>query len=104
MRGNEVFGDGVFAGGGSELQFDSVVLMDNARTGAYYHESAGAVSNTVIAGNGSYGLAMQDSDQFVDESDTFIFGNVLEAVTTAPQGLPVPPPPDFDMEPLSPPR
>ena len=94
-HGYEVFGDGLFAGGGAELQLDSVVVMDNARTGAYYHESAGAVSNTVIAGNGSYGLAMESCHQYVDDSDMFIFGNVLEAVTKSPQGLPVPPPPEI---------
>ena len=102
--GYEVFGDGVFAGGGSELQLDSVVVMDNARAGAYYHKSAGGMSGTVIAGNGSYGLAMESCHQYVDYSDAFSFGNELEAVTKSPHGLPVPPPPEFDMEPLSPPR
>ena len=98
------FGDGLVAGQGAELHVNSVISLDNARAGAFYFEAKGALTDTLIAGNGSYGLAMESCHQYVDWSDTFIFGNVLEAVTTSPHGLPVPPPPEFDMEPLSPPR
>lgn len=95
MGGFEVFGDGVTSIGGSELVLDSVVVQENARTGIFYFESSGVVTGSMITGNGSYGVAMQESDQLVDLSDSYIFGNALEAVTTKPSGLPVPPPPEF---------
>ena len=91
--GFQVGGDGVFAGRGANLKLDSVVVMHNERAGAYYHESPGNLSDTIIVGNGSYGLAMDNCQPKVADSDTFIFGNDLASVTSSPEGLPTPPVP-----------
>ena len=105
-RGFQVFGDGVFAASGSELWLDSVVVMDSGRAGAYFLDSAGGMSDTVIAGNAAFGLAMEickDCPYAVEYEQTgvYVFGNCAGTtagncveVTTSPTGMPIPPPPE----------
>jgi len=98
----QVFGDGLLATGGSALQIDSSVVASNQRCGAYYDESSGAITQSTFAGNGSYGLALDGSEEgvaYADGDNQFLqnAADLPEAlaaeVSTSPQGLPVPPPP-----------
>ena len=100
----QVFGDGVaIVGEGAAVDISDLLVMDNARCGVYYCEAAGTVSGSVITGNLSFGLAMEDSAQHVDFETTanHVFANALDLppalaaqITTNPTGLPVPAPPE----------
>jgi len=103
----QVFGDGVYAGGGATLDMESSIVMNNARCGAYYFWGHGDFVHNYIAGNASFGLALEKSTLAVhyQEGPNYIFGNCLGLppgqsveITTAPEGLPVPPPPPIDLE------
>ena len=102
-EGPQVFGDGVFAGYGSILSMDSVVVMNSGRAGVHYDESEGEISSTVITGSSSYGLALDQCAESVEYEGrvNYIFGNALDMsaeeaaeVTANPKGLPVPPAPE----------
>ena len=111
---SQAFGDGIMAAPECSMDLASTVVMDNARTGAYYYGAGGTIDGSVIAGNSSYGLAMEDSAEHVKHEGlgNYIFGNALNLsadeaaeVTTNPKGLPVPPAPEVSevlYEPLVP--
>jgi len=100
----QVFGDGVaVVGEGAVADISSLVVMGNVRCGVYYYEAAGTVSNSVITGNSSFGLAMESCAQRVDfeTAANYVFANALDLppaqaaeITTSPSGLPVPAPPE----------
>lgn len=102
----EVFGDGLYAGG-SELHLSSTIVMDCARTGVFFDDSSGTVHSSLIVDNQSFGLALRNSTDEVqyDGQANLIYGNALglpedqrSDVTHAPEGLPSPTAP-IPMEP-----
>jgi hypothetical protein len=103
----QVFGDGIISADGGTVNVIRSVLAGNGRTGAYYFKGVGTLEDTVITGNASYGLAIQDTEDevFHDGLGNVISGNALELssaqameVTTSPGDLPVPPPPQMSFE------
>ena len=99
----QVFGDGILAAPGTSVDVASTVVLNNARSGLYYYEAGGTIDGSAIAGNLSYGLAMEQcaEDLAYEGRGNFIFGNALDLpaakaaeVTTNPEGLPVPPIPE----------
>jgi hypothetical protein len=102
----QVFGDGIVAYFECSLNVQSSIVRGNDRVGLYYSKSSGTVFNTVIEGNGSYGLAMNeceskvaysDIDAVSSQPDNFLFGNALELpaeiamqISPNPGNLPVP--------------
>ena len=103
----QIFGDGASCTSGN-LDISSSVLSGNARCGVYFHESAGTLEETLLTGNGSFGLAMHKSEDQVawEGLGNAIFGNGLNLppaqavdVTSSPGGLPTPPiPATVDLE------
>jgi len=95
----EAFGDGAYVVDGGELVIEDTVIARNKRTGVYFSKSAGQVEGTVIHGNNSYGIAVDDPDGLVEYQDggNLVFGNALDLptpearqTTTAPGGIPLP--------------
>ena len=95
---------------GAVLDVSGAVITGNVRTGIYYHTSSGKMSDSVVRGNASYGLAMHECFADVEYAGgdsydlgalgNYIFGNPFglptgEAgqVTANPKGLPAPPAP-----------
>jgi len=102
----QVFGDGVLAAGEATIHLDRTIISDNERTGAYYFSAGGQVEGSVVTRNNSFGLAMEQCRDSVvyNGQGNHIFGNAANLppsqsaqVTTSPQGLPVPPPPDIGL-------
>ena len=98
----QAFGDGLLSNDG-RLDLSSVVSMGNSRCGIFYSEASGSIVGGVVAGNASYGLALNDCEKNVDHDSggNYIFGNALDMpvedaaqVTTNPKGLPVPAAPE----------
>ena len=98
-----VLGDGLACLSGT-LELQSVTVTDSERCGVFFVNGSGVVAQSVVTGNSSYGLALEDSSSGVAYADTgnHIFGNGLELtgdqavdITTNPQGLPVPPVPEI---------
>jgi len=102
----QVFGDGLYAGAGSEMKVSSCLVAHNERSGIYFYNGFGDVVDSVIFGNSSYGLAMEQCEQdvtYLDSGNT-ILGNATgqpagqKAETTgSPEGLPPPPAPSLDL-------
>jgi len=102
----QVFGDGLFAGIEAELNVASSLVAGNERSGVYYNNGSGKIADTVITANSSYGLTIEDCGEAVtyEDSGNVILGNALELpsrqsaeVTTTPEGLPTPPPPEVNL-------
>jgi hypothetical protein len=84
----QMFGDGLVATDGAQLDVSSTVIASNMRAGIYFRESAGSVNGSVVWGNGLHGLAMyQCSDEVTwtspEDPDaagaaSHFFGNALE--------------------------
>ena len=96
------FGDGIFVGEASQLTLSDSVVRDNARTGCFFSNSGGDIQGTSITNNGSFGLALEQSDVDHTDDGNSILGNaedlpagVSSEVTDSPQGLPKPPAPAF---------
>ena len=119
----QVYGDGVVAGEGAVVNIESSVLAGSGRAGVYYHHAAGALDESVVWDNSSYGLAMHECSGDVEYAGrlgdspaghgNYIFGNAIdlppelaEQVTTTPGEMPVPdllPPPALPvLKPLGP--
>jgi len=104
-RGYMIFGDGILAAQDSAVELTSTLVVGNSRCGGYFYDGAsGTVTGCVISGNMSYGLAIAKDSGAVEWEDgaNYIIGNAQELpsgqdtnVTTAPGGLPVPPPPEL---------
>ena len=98
----DVFGDGLVVSNGAAADISSSILADNSRCGIFYSEGTGSIIDSVVSGNSSFGLAMEDCAEMVgyEEGGNFFFGNALGLpaalaadVSSNPEGLPVPPPP-----------
>ena len=77
--------------------------MGNSRCGVYLENSVGVITDSVIALNSSFGLAMADCAEDVQHQGkgNIIAGNALSLppnlaaeITASPSGLPVPPVPE----------
>ena len=106
-RDYQVYGDGAAVKDGA-LTMDSVLLLNNGRTGAYFEAASGFIMNAVVAGNSSYGLALEDCEAavVVEQGSNSFFGNGIDLppaqaadVTYSPGGLPVPAAPQQSKEP-----
>ncbi len=100
----QVYGDGLVADDGGELDLVSVLVSGNARNGIYYNQSSGSVTDSVIVGNDFYGLAMEEcADQVTWEGlGNHVVGNAsalppdkAAQVTTSTGGMAVPPTPEM---------
>jgi hypothetical protein len=88
-----VGGDGMAAVEGAYLEVERSISEKNERTGIVYSTATGWVKTSIMAGNGSFGLAIQDCTQSVqyENSDNHAIGNQkLPQMTSSPDGLPVP--------------
>ncbi len=99
----QVFGDGLFAGNDASVDISSTLVMGNSRCGVYLENSVGVITDSVIALNSSFGLAMADCAEDVQHQGkgNIIAGNALSLppnlaaeITASPSGLPVPPVPE----------
>jgi len=95
------FGDGLAAVRG-EMIVSSTLVANSGRAGVYCQDAAGSISDSIVTGSSSYGLALERSAASFSYEDAgnFIIGNALELppkqaaeVTVSPEGLPPPPPP-----------
>jgi hypothetical protein len=98
----QVFGDGLMVTGSAKAEVTSTTITGNGRCGVFFADSTGSLSNCLVQGNASYGLAMSNSESSVtfDPNGSHLFGNATELppelateITNNPGGLPVPPPP-----------
>lgn len=96
------YGDGLFVGESATAEVTDSIFADNDRCGLYYHQASGSIRNSIVTGNSSYGLGLEDSDASVDWKNVanHIFGNSLDLptnlaaeVSTSPGGLSIPPAP-----------
>jgi len=102
--GKGVFGDGIVAAAGGELEVASVLVARNARNGIFFSHASGTVANSTIVGNDFYGLAMEEcADQVEWEGKgNYVVGNASALppdkavqVTTSTGGMAVPPAPEM---------
>lgn len=93
------FGDGLYCGPGGQAEVVDSYITGSSRCGAYFYKSAGSLSNSVVWGNDSYGLAMDQCNGQVGYKDgsNHILGNAKSLpdtlavdVTTTPGSLPPP--------------
>ena len=102
----QVYGDGIFAGDKVSVKVVQSVLLGNGRCGAYFYNSGGALEDSIIWGNDSYGLALEGSKDWLayQNEGNHVFGNasglppaLAAQVTTTPGGLPPPPAPGINL-------
>ena len=93
------FADGI-AVVDAELHLESSIIAGNGRAGVYCQRGTGEMIDSVVTGNSSYGLALEESASTFGYGDrgNYVLGNALELppaqaaeVTTNPTGLPPPP-------------
>ena len=101
------FGDGIWAGDHATVDVVSTVVAGSARTGVFYDAAGGTIMRSLVAGNASFGLALNEADDLVDYSDSHntIIDNgyalppaVAANISTSPEGLPPPQMPELDMD------
>jgi len=105
-EGKQVFGDGIVSEN-AQLVIDSSIVMENRRSGVFYAGGGGSIANSLIAGNQSYGLALEKAASEVQwqEQGNYIFGNCMgladpkqrQQVTTSPGELPIPDAPSLGL-------
>lgn len=86
--------DGIVGAAGAALTLRDVIAVDNPRSGVLLTEPAEEIRGLVTTGNG-IGLVLPDADQVLGSAT---FGNDDDLRT--PEGLPVPKPPDGDLNPV----
>jgi hypothetical protein len=100
------YGDGLLAES-AQLDVESCIVTGNERAGVFFSRSEGSLKDSLIFENRSYGLALESCAEDVDWEGMgcWFVGNAYDLppayaaeVTTSPQGLPVPPPPELDLE------
>ena len=90
----EVYGDGAVADDGAVMHVDGAVVAGNSRSGIYYSAAAGSISDCIVFGNDSYGIALDQSTEAViwEGRGNHVFGNQIEPpVCVDPIGQSVPP-------------
>jgi hypothetical protein len=103
-RSFQVFGDGIVAEDGAEVDVAATVLAGNGRNGIFFDQSQGSLAGSLVTDNEFYGLAMEKCADRVDWEGTgnYVFGNatglppdLAVQVTTSTGGMPVPPAPEM---------
>ena len=98
----QLYGDGAVVSDGASLETWSSVFAHNDRAGLYFAKASGYLEGCLVAGNDSFGLAMEKSVEDVQyvNAGNFLFGNagglpaaMAAETTTEPRDMPVPPPP-----------
>ena len=95
----QTVGDGILVVDGGRADVEFSLLHDNSRCGAYFFGAQGSLSDSLLFGNGSFGLALEESAQDVtyEAAGNYFFGNAADLpagavrdISTAPKGLPAP--------------